>query len=122
MAFLLDSVKDAALAVLTSNLDQMDICSQEPTTYTEATSTYSLGNKTSASTGSATDGDVDGRKVVIAAISDGTVTGTDDATHWAGTNGSDTLYAANSLGSSQAVTSGNTWTLPATDITIRDPS
>ena len=33
-----------------------------------------------------------------------------------------TLLASNALDSTQAVTSGNTWGLPATDITLPDPA
>ena len=119
MAFIADTVFDTGLAVLTSNLDRLDICSQEPTTYAEATSTYTLGND-SVTTGSATDGATDGRRVIIAAITEGSVTGTGTASHWAGTNGSDTLYATGALSSSQSVTSGNDFTLDAISITIRD--
>ena len=120
MPYINDAVFDAGLAVLTSNLTRIDICSQEPTTYTEATSTYTLGNKTGLTTGAATNGDTDGRKVVIPAITDGSVTGTNTATHHAGTNGSNALYTTEALSSSQAVTSGNTFTLDAINVTLRD--
>lgn len=124
MAFLHDDIMDLALQGITNTGDRVDICSQEPANVTEAISTYTLGNKTSATVGSPTDGDSSGRKVVISAISDGSVTGTDDATHWAlsDTTSPQFLICANSLSSSQAVTSGNTFTLPAIDITIPDPS
>ena len=123
MVFLADNVMDSGLSYLTSVGNRIDICSQEPTTYAEATSTFTLGNKTSATVGSPTNGDSSGRKVVITAITDGSVTGTDTATHWAlvSSTGSE-LLATQSLSSSQAVTSGNTFTLPAIDITIPDPS
>lgn len=124
MAFLNDTIHDTGLQYITDNGGRIDICSQEPANYTEATSTYTLGNKTSPTVGSPTDGDSSGRKVVISAISDGSVTGTDTATHWALTKTTATtaLLAAQSLSSSQAVTSGNTFTLTAIDITYPDPS
>lgn len=123
MAFLNDNVFDSGLSYITSNGNRIDICSQEPTTYAQATSTYSLGNKTSMAMGSPTNGNVDGRKVVVPAIiagAAGTVTATGTATHWALTNSSNLLIATGSLTTSQVVTSGNSFTLDAIDITIRD--
>lgn len=124
MAYLNNEVLDSGLDYLTANGDRVDICSQEPANYTEATSTYTLGNKTSASVGAATNGDVSGRKVTIAEITDGSVTGDGTATHWAlsKTTATAALLAANSLSASQAVTNGNTFTLAASDIEITDPS
>ena len=120
MAFLNDNVYDSGLSYVTTNGTRIDICSQEPTTYTQATSTYTLGNKASMTVGSPTNGATDGRKVVVPAITDGSVTSTGTASHWALTNASNTLIATGSLTSSQSVTSGNTFTLDAIDITIRD--
>lgn len=120
MAFISDNVFDSGLAYLTTNGGRLDICSQAPTTYAEATSTYTLGNKTGLNTGATQDGATDGRRVIVPAITDGTVTGTATATHWALTNGSDTLIATGALTASQAVTSGNTFTLDAISLTIRD--
>ena len=124
MAYLNDDVLDAALDYIDTHGGRMDICSQEPANYTEATSTYTLGNKTSPTVSTPQDGDTNGRKVVISAISDGSVTGTGTASHWAlsKTTATTALLAAQSLSSSQAVTSGNTFTLTEIDITIPDPS
>lgn len=124
MTFLADAVLDNGLSYLTSNGDRVDICTQEPANYTEATSTYSKGNKTSASVGSPENGDTSGRKVVIAAISDGSVTGDGTVTHWAlsKTSATAALLASTSLASSQGVTNGNTWSMGATDIELPDPS
>lgn len=122
MAYLNDEVLDQGLDYLTTNGSRVDICSTEPTTYAEATSTYTLGNKTGASVGAATNGDTSGRKVTIASISDGSVTGTGTAGYWALTNGSNALLAAGALSSSRGVTSGDTFTLTAIDIEIPDPA
>lgn len=123
MSYLNDRVFDSGLSVLDTEANRLDICSQEPTTYTEATSTYTLGNKTSLSIGAPADRTPSGRKVTVAAITDGTVTGTDTATHWAIVDtGNSRLLATGSLSSSQAVTSGNTFSLAAFDIGIPDPS
>lgn len=116
-------VYDAALQVLVSNGDRLDICSQEPTSYTEATSTYSLGNKTSITIGTIADGDVSGRKVTVSATTGGTIGSTGTATHYAISNTSGTqLLAAGQLTTSQSVVSGNTFTTQAFDIEIPDPA
>lgn len=121
MAFLIDDVYDSGLSYISTNANRLDICSTEPTTYTQATSTYTLGNKTSLSVGSPTNHTPDGRKVVVSAITDGTVSASGTASHWAITKTStSTLIATGSLTSSQAVTSGNTFTLDAINIAIRD--
>lgn len=121
MPFINDRVFDNGLSVLTTELTRVDICTQEPATYTEATSTYTKGNKTSVSVGSVGDRSPSGRKVTIAAITSGSVTGTGTVTHWAGTDPANSrLLATNSLSASQAVTNGNTFSLTATDIGIPD--
>lgn len=121
MAFLTDNAMDSGLAYLTAHGANVYICSTEPTNYTEATSTYALGVKAGLTVGSPTNGTT-GRKVVIPAITDGSVTGTGTAGFWALTDGSGELLAVKSLASTQGVTSGNTFTLPAINITIPDPT
>lgn len=119
MAFIADTVFDNGLTTLDTNGTRIDICSTEPTTYTEATSTYTLGNDT-VNTGAPENGATDGRRVIVPAISAGSVTGTGTAAFWALTDGSGVLYATGSLSSSQAVTTGNTFSLDAISITLRD--
>jgi len=122
MAYINDEVFDQGLDYADTNGTRIDICSQEPVTYSEATTagTYSLGNKTGLNTGVTENGATDGRRVIVPAITDGSVTNTATATHWALTDGSAVLIATGALSSSQAVTSGNTFTLDAISITIRD--
>jgi hypothetical protein len=123
MATIADYVLDAALTKLDTEADRIDITSQEATTYAEATSTYTLGNSTSLSFGAPQDGDTSGRKVTAAAITDGSVTGTGTATHFAITDVSASrLLATGSLTTSQGVTSGNTFTIAAFDVEIPDPA
>lgn len=119
MAFINDEVFDQGLDYADTNGTRLDICSQEPTTYAAATSTFTLGNDT-VNTGATEAGAVDGRRVIVPAITAGSVTGTGTATHWALTGGASVLIATGALSSSQAVTSGNTFSLDAISITIRD--
>ena len=121
MPYINDEVFDQGLDYADTNGVRIDICSQEPTTFTEATVTYTLGNDT-VNTGATEGGATDGRRVIVPAITAGSVTGTDTATHWALTDNASpgTLIATGALSAPQAVTSGNTFTLDAISITIRD--
>ncbi len=121
MAFIADYIFDLALAELDTEATHLYICSQEPTTFTEATATYDLGVKTSLSISAPENGASNGRRVQIVTFSDGSVTDTGTATHWAitKTTGS-TLMATGALSASQAVTSGNTFSLAAFSITFAD--
>ena len=119
MAAINDEVFDQGLDYADTNGTRIDITSLDPgLTYATVTGN-TLGNDT-VNTGVTQDGVTDGRRVVVPAITAGSVTGTGTATHWALTNGTDTVIASGALSSSQAVTSGNTFTLDAISITIRD--
>jgi hypothetical protein len=123
MASLADRVFDNGLTVLDTEANRIDITSQEATTYTEATSTYTLGNSTSLSIAAPSDRTGGGREVVAAAISDGSVTGSGTATHYAVVDTSNSrLLATGSLSASQSVTSGNTFSLASFTIGIPDPA
>jgi hypothetical protein len=120
MPLIADYCYDAALAKV-QEANKLTICSQEPTTYAEANSTYALGNKTTPTIGAPADRTPSGRKVTVAAITDGTVTATGTATHWALVDTVNSrLLSANALSASQAVTSGNVFTLGALAVGIPD--
>lgn len=123
MATLDNRVFDNGLTILDTEANKVLVTSQEASTYTEANSTYAMGNSTSLSIGAPADRSGGGRKVAVAAITDGSVTATGTATHYAlvDTNNS-RLLATGSLTASQAVTSGNTFTLATFDIGIPDPA
>lgn len=128
MPYLNDRVLDFGLSVLDTEATRLDICHTEPATYAEATATYTVANKAGISIGSPAARAPSGRKVTVAAITDGTVTATstgagDDAQYWAisdAVNGR--LLAAGPLSAAQMVTSGNVFTLGAFDIGIPGPA
>ena len=123
MAFLSDRVFDNGLTVLDTEANRIDITSQQATTYAEATSTYTLGNSTTLSIGAPQDRAGGGSEVVVAATTDGSVTGTGTATHYAIVDTANSrLLATGSLSASQVVTSGNTFTLSSVAIGIPDPA
>lgn len=117
--FVPDATLDSMLAVITANVDRLDICSTQPTTYAEATSTYTLGNKTLAGAWSQANGDVSGRKITCAQQTSVSIGSSGTAQHIAGTDGSSVLYFVTTC-TSQSVTSGNTATINAFDIEILD--
>lgn len=119
MAFFNDRVMDLGLNVLDTEANRLDICSLEPVTYASATSTNTLGNQTSFNIGSPSARTPTGRRVTTVAITAGTVTATGTASHWAITDTVNSrLLATGSLAATQAVTSGNTFTLGAFDLGI----
>jgi len=122
VAFLDNAVFDQGLDTLDNDANKIVITSQQATTFAEANVTYALGDSTSLSIGPPSDRAGGGREVTIAAITDGSVTGTGTASHYAllNTTGS-VLLAANSLTNGQAVTNGNTFTLGSFTVGIPDP-
>lgn len=121
MAFVNDALYDAALAVLDS-VTVLHICSAQPATYAEATSTYSLGSKATPSIGAVADRTGGGRERVVAAFTDGNVTADGEATHYALVSGT-VLYVAGPLTGTvpqRTVGNGNTFSLPAIAVGIPD--
>lgn len=123
MATLNDRVFDNGLSVLDTEANAIYITDSEATDYTDATTTSALGNSTSLSIGAPQDRAGGGREVVVAAITDGSVTGTGTATHYAIVDTVNSrLLATGSLTASQSVSSGNTFTLSSVAIGIPDPA
>jgi hypothetical protein len=121
MAFLNDEAYDSGLDWIDANGSRLDICSAEPASYAQV-GTYTLGYKDGISIAAPSARVAGGREVVISAIADGAVTATGTATHWAISNGSDTLVAAYELSSSQGVTAENVFTLTEFAIGIPAPA
>jgi hypothetical protein len=117
-----DRVLDLGLNVLDTEATHIYITSALATTFTEASSTFALGNKNfgvGAAVGAPAAGAPNGRKVTTTAITDGSVTATGTASHWAITDNTNSrLLAAFTLSTTQAVTSGNTFSLPAFDVRL----
>lgn len=114
------SVLDNGLASLKSGATIIHICSAEPTNYANV-ATVTLGNKTLTAgnvfPGAIAAGTPNGRKVTTVAVTDGSVTATGTASHWAIVSGT-VLLATSTLSATQAVTASNTFTLGAFDIRL----
>ena len=118
-----DDVLDAALNEIANNCDELVICSQEPTTYAEAHTTYALGDKPNPSFTGPANGDSSGRKLTVDAVAGADVDASGTADHVALTDtGNSKLLYVTTLSASQAVVAGNTFNLAAWDIEIADPS
>ena len=116
-----DTVLDGAFDVLDQGNIQV-ACSAEPTTRTEAVTTYALADAVMVADTDYTkaNGDTSGRKVTVAAKASQTVDATGTATHIAICDASNLLYVTTCT--SQALTSGNTVNFPAWDVEIGDPT
>lgn len=122
-AYIHPNAHDAALNYIKNGVENLYICSAEPTTFAEASSTYKLGTKAAPTITGPANGDVSGRKITISAISDGTVSANGTASWVALTDDSGSLLlAAQALNATQVVSSGNEFTLTAFDIEYPDPT
>jgi hypothetical protein len=118
-----DSVLDGALNIVKNGVTQLSVCSQQPTTYTQAVATYKLALKTGLTSGSFTgpvNGDTNGRKLTVNQQAAIAVDADGAATHIALCSGTVLLYVTTCT--SQQLTTGNTVTVPAWDIEIADPN
>jgi hypothetical protein len=110
------AIIDLMLDVLAA-ATELCICSTEPTTYTQAHTTYMLAaHVLTGGDFSKAAGDTSGRKLVLAAQNGFSVTNDGNAQHYALTiTGSSTLLLVCTL-TAQQVYSGNTINFPATDV------
>lgn len=123
MATLADRVMDNGLSVLDTEANVLHLTSQEASTYAEATSTYSLGSATGISISSPSDRAGGGRKVTLAAITNGVFNANGTATHYAIVDTVNSrLLATDTLTASQIVYAGNNFALTTMDIEFTDPT
>ena len=119
-----DAVLDKILDEI-ATATRMLACSAQPTSYTEANSTYALADVTMAG-GDFTkaNGDTSGRKVTMGAKSSVLIDATGTATHIALVRVSDSTLIYVTTCTSQALTANgsNTVNFPAWDIEVADPA
>lgn len=117
-----NDVLDAALNYIKNNADRWCVCSAQPLTYTEATSTYMLADidVTGTDYTGPADGDTNGRKITMNAKASVTVDVPGTATYHALVKtGTTTLLYVTTTTSKALVDLVN---LPAWDIEIADPT
>jgi hypothetical protein len=121
MAFINDYYVDLALLGIQHDGDIVYICSREPTTYLEATTTYSLGSKSPISISAPLDRVSGGRRAILGAIENGDTILNGQATHYAIVNNSNNrLMVTGNLTSPQTVYAGNKFSTNSLDIIIPD--
>lgn len=115
-----DSALDALLGVV-DNATIMTVCSSQPTTRAEATSTYALADVVMAGGDfGIADGSPNGRKLTVAAKNSITVDTTGTATHIALCDGSNLLAVTTCT--SKSITAADIVNVPSWTITVSDPS
>lgn len=125
MPTIADRVYDNGLTVLDTEANAVHICSAEPATYLAATDTVSLGSSSSVAFGAPQDnaGAGGGREVVMSAITDGEVTANGTVTHFAIVDTVNSrLLVTGAVTPSQAVTTGNDFSLGAITVGLPDPA
>ncbi len=122
-AYFHNDIYDLGLSELDTDANALHICTQQPATYAEATSTYTKGNKTSITVSAPGARAGGGREVTISAITDGAVTGDGTVTHYALVDtGTSRLLVAQSLSASKAVNNGDVFTVASFKVGIPAPS
>lgn len=117
-----DAVLDGTLDVIAAGT-LLTVCNAEPTTFTEASSTYKLADVVLDSGDfSKANGDTNGRKVTIAQQAAVPIDSSGTATHVAICTSSGSLLRIVTTCTSQALTSGGTVTVPAFDYEVSDPA
>lgn len=118
--FVDNSVIDSALTKISTGT-VLIVCSSQPTTFTEATVTYSLASSSPLTSGSFTiaNGDLSGRKVTISQQNAIPITVSGTATHIAVCDSSTVLLVTTCT--SQVLTSGGTVTVPVFKDEIASP-
>lgn len=116
-----DAVLDGTLNIIKGDTRTMTVCSAQPTTRTEAVTTYALADVALA-TGNFTlaDGAVNGRKITVAQQANVTIDVSGTALFVAICDASNLLVVTTCT--SQALTAANTVTFPAWIIAISDPT
>lgn len=117
-----DLVMDAALDYIAA-CDRLFVCSAEPSSYSDAATSVDLAtHELTSGDFSKADGDTSGRKLTIAQQASITVDHSGSATHIAlGKSGTTELTYVTTC-TSQALTAGNTVTIPAWKAEIADPA
>ncbi len=119
-----DAAMDVSLQHMLDNIDRMYLCSAEPTTFLEASSTFRLGVKENPTFTGPANGAVDGRTITIVSFTDGVWEVTGDATHYAFVDEiGGVLLAVEALSTApEAGTALDSWTANSIKLTLRDPA
>jgi hypothetical protein len=123
-AMITDNALDAALNYIKNNAENLYICNNLPTNFTEASSTYKVGVKANPAFTGPANGDSGGRKLTVNAVTDGSITGSGTIYYIAITKNTPTseLLVVLPLVTPRLIDADTTFTLTAFDIEIPDPA
>jgi len=123
MASLHNDVFDNGLNVIKNDTKNLYLLKADPGLLWSNIALHKLGTKAAPAIVAPADRLGGGREVVISAIPDGAVTGTNTATHFALTDDSNSrILASGTISASQVVTAGNIFTLTEFSIGIPNPA
>ena len=118
----IDAVMDGGLDYLEANCIRVDGCVTEPTTYTEATSTYSKGSYVLDGTDWTVADSAGGRKVSLAAQTGNNATAT-AAVNFLAFTAAGSVFLGVIDADGTTVNSGQAWGINAVDVwTVADPT
>jgi len=117
-----DDVLDGALNIIRNTANKLTVCRAQPTTYAEANATYKQAEVAVDSGDFTIADDASGRKVTVAQQADISITDSNNATHVALVDSGNSKLLYVTTCTEQALTSGNTVTVPAWKINIQDPT
>lgn len=122
MPFLHNDVFDNGLNVIDANTENLYITDEEVSVFANLAAA-TLGVKAAPTIAAPSDRGGGGREVVVSAITDGTVSATGTASHYALVDDSASkILAAGPLNAPQGVTNGNVFTLTQFAVGIPDPA
>lgn len=121
--FIPDHMYDTGVQNTMNTTIDMHLCSQLPTTHEEASSTFSLGSKTTVprSTEDAPN-PPGGRRVKVEAFNDGSISTGGTATHYAWVSSTPGWWVAQEIETPVAVTAGQSWGADIHYFTLADPA
>jgi len=119
-----DDVLDGALNIIKNNGTRISVCTTEPTTFAEATSSKMLAIKTISSTDftGPANGDTSGRKITWNQHTAVSITNSGLAEHVATCDFSNSKLLEVTTCTAQQLTAGNTVTIPTFKDEIADPA
>lgn len=118
-----NDVLDGAHNIIKNNCTRMTVCTTEPTTYAQANTNNMLASVTMASGDfTAADGDVNGRKLTIAAKTGVSISVSGTAQHIALLDVANSKLLYVTTCTSQPLTAGNTVNFPSWKIELADPT
>lgn len=118
MAFVNDSALDAALSWIQTNGTTLHICSSEPASYAGIAAVELASAPITI--GSPADRSPNGREVTVPAVSADAVDTSGNSTHYAISNGTDTLVATNATAGTVALSDTGTYNTSTFTIGLPD--